>query len=148
MDCRYLETEVNLKNDLITFTKQNLPTTKAETDLGTKFEYTDKFIDFIVKKSFEQAKEIKEFPEIMQNLIAERKQQLIINSSKAADVVFEGHLNQVPLCIDYDEKRGTLLKHNNRTLSKYLEKVNVNVLIKNIRAESENNDKSNKNKIN
>ena len=46
MDMNFFETEPNLRTDLINFTKANLPTSKAEIDLGAKFEYTDKFINF------------------------------------------------------------------------------------------------------
>lgn len=144
MDKIYLEREPDLRKDLINFCKANLPTSKAEKEIGTRFEYTDKFIDFIVEKSFKKANDIENFPSVMQDLIGERKKQLIIHCNKASDIMMEGHFAEYPLVFDYDEKRGTLLKFNNRTLRKHMEAECVSDSIKNIRSKNETNTKSKK----
>jgi hypothetical protein len=133
MDIKYLQTEENLRQDLINFCKKNLPQSKAEVDMGTRFEHTDKFIHFIVEQAFKKCENIQEFPSIMQNMIGDRKHNLVVNCSRAIDIMMEGRLAEHPLVLDFDEKRGTLLKYNNRTISKHLESDLVNQNISNIR---------------
>lgn len=129
MEITLLDENPDLKSNLKGVCRKVSSLSQAESELGSKFEYTDKFINFIVEKSFKAAPDLGNIGHIMYNLVLERKHALIINCSKAADIMLSGALAEYPLVMDYDEKRGTLLKYNNRTLNKYIE---VNVFENNI----------------
>lgn len=67
------------------------------------------------------------------DMIGNIKHHLIVDCSKAADIMCEGRSAEFPLVLDFDIKRGTLLKYNNRTLSKHLESEVVANNISNIK---------------
>lgn len=121
MDKRDLEEISGLKEDLVLFCRRCMPVSKAEIEIGTKFEYSDKFVEFIVTKVFIAANTIEEIPNLIQDMVGDRKQRLVSDNGKAIDIVMQGHFNEHPLVVDYDAKRGTLLKYNNRTISKIVE---------------------------
>lgn len=127
MDIKKFNKASDLKQNLMNFCIQNIPKTEAEIELAIKFEYSDNFVDFIVEKAFTSANKIEDIPNIMENLIKERKNQL------SKEVGLEQR--DFPFIIDYDAKKGTLIRYNNRTLDKYFEKDAINNIVNHLRLE-------------